>query len=268
MIKNIILLLGVMLVRLTAFGQDASEMTEGDSLELAPPKYGITIQLNSLNYDDINVGWFNVYNGSLDDHNLRHNSVSIGAIFNYNLNKETTLRLRLAATQISMEEYYDFTDDQGIFNDFSAVGQQGRFQIAPGIIWKFKPSRLEFYGGFELPVNLHGEFQLTEKRMQFASGGGNTMSHSILNTTLPKGFTAGIGAVGGFNYFINRNFSLGAEFSSALLYAKLSGETTAILTTVKPENRPPVIVNTRDENRGMTFNDNRFSISVSYWFSD
>lgn len=236
-----------------------------DTVIASPTKFGLTLQVNSLNYDDINVGWFNIYNSSLDDHTVRHNSYSVGAMAQYNLSLLTTLRLRVAATQLRMREYYDFIDEMEILSDVSVTGNQTRFAVAPGMVWKTDQNKIQFYGGFELPVNLHGEFKLVETRLQYDAGGTN-LTHSILETTIPKGFSAGVGAVGGFQYFLKRNITIGAEFSSALLYAKLSGETAATLTTVEPASREPVIVNTQDGNSGITFNDNRFSIGISYWF--
>ncbi len=236
-----------------------------DTVIASPAKFGLTLQVNSLNYDDIKVGWFNTYNSSLDDHTMRHNSYSIGAMAQYNLSTLTTIRLRVAVTQLKMNEYYDFIDEMEILSDVSVTGNQTRFAIAPGMVWKVNQNKMQFYGGFELPVNLHGEFKLMETRLQYDTGGSN-LTHSTLATTIPKGFSAGMGAIGGFQYFIKRNITIGAEFSSALLYAKLSGETAATLTTIEPVSREPVIVNTQDGNSGITFNDNRLSIGFSYWF--
>ncbi|QCR21700.1 hypothetical protein [Pontibacter sp. SGAir0037] len=270
--KNILLLLSFLLFIPVAYAQDDPQIIESTNTDQnitgdKPQKFGIAFQLNSLNYDDIKVGWFNSHNGSLDDHTLEQNSLSAGVIGYYNVSDETSLRLRLGATRISLKEYYDFTDDQGINSDFAATGIQTRVCIAPGVAWKFTQNKLQFYAGFEFPVTLHGEFALTESRIQYETGQSAMVAHTILRTVLPSGFSAGVGALGGFNYFLNKTFSVGAEFSSALLYAKLSGETTATLSTIKPENTSPVIINTQDGNKGVTFNDSRFSIGIAFWFS-
>lgn len=52
---------------------------------------------------------------------------------------------------------------------------------------------------------------------------------------------------------------------SSLLYARLSGETTNVVT----DNLDPNInqtTHTQDEDKGFTFYDQRFSINVSVWF--
>jgi hypothetical protein len=84
-------------------------------------------------------------------------------------------------------------------------------------------------------------------------------------TNLPNGYSFGFGAIMGFNYFPAKWFSLGAEFSPSLLYAKLSGKTTTVITSAVPSN-PTIIYYTQDEEKGFTFFDQRFSINLSVWF--
>jgi hypothetical protein len=195
---------------------------------------------------------------------LKHKTYAGGFLAIYNINTETTVRLRFGRTNFFIDEYKD-EYISGVQYVESNKGQQTKTQIAPGIIWKINSNKLVLFGGFELPVNLHGTFT-----MDYVFKGTDSLTGSLTGsgqqtTTLPGGHSFGIGALMGFNYFPAKWFSMGAEFSPSLLYAKLSGKTT----TVRNSSVPPVPTNTsytQDEDKGFTFYDQRFSINLSVWF--
>lgn len=121
------------------------------------------------------------------------------------------------------------------------------------------------YGGFELPINLHGKFTMHNTRVKSDMLTGDVLEYRSQTITIPSGYSFGLGAILGFNYFPVRSFSIGTEFSPSLLYAKLSGETTSVVTD---DLDPSVehISHTQDEEKGFTFYEQRFSIHVSVWF--
>ena len=140
---------------------------------------------------------------------------------------------------------------------FKTQIQQTKFHFAPGIIWKMNKNKFTLFGGFEAPVNLHGLFTLVRANYY----NGQMSSDGATKTTLPKGYSLGIGALIGFNYSPAKWYSIGAEFSPSLLYARLSGKTK----TVAPWLGPDTIV-TRDEDKGFTFYEQRCSLNLSVWF--
>lgn len=243
--KKSTLILCIILPSFFSFGQDK--------------KIGISLQVNSPSKDDISLGWFNIDGESIDDYNLIHKSYSTGLLANYNINDESTVRFRFGITKNFINEYRE-SYTGGVHNIESNKGQQTKLHFAPGIIWKMNKKKLDLFGGFEIPINLHGVFKMDYVFSQ-ADSTGNIISNGESITTLPKGYSVGIGAVIGFNYFPAKWFSLGAEFSPSLLYAKLSGKTT----TVSPLD-PTSIYYTQDEDKGFTFYEQRFSINLSVWF--
>ena len=227
-------------------------------------KFGFTLQVSSPSDDNVKLGWFNIDQESKDGYNLKHRSFAGGFLANYNINNETTLRLRFGITKYFIDEYGNINLN-GILYSISAKGKQNKIHFAPGIIWNMHMNKLNLFGGFELPINLHGEFTFDNISISKDSLTGNIISDRQIKTTLPKGNSFGIGAIMGFNYFPANWFSLGAEFSPSLLYAKLSGKTT----TISIDNLTPANSNTsytQDEDKGFTFYDQRFSINFSIWF--
>jgi hypothetical protein len=227
-------------------------------------KMGISLQLSSPSKDDINIGWYNIDRESIDGYNLEHRSYALGLLCSYNLKNEATLRLRLGFSRYYIDEYLK-TYDSGIIGRESAKGKQTKIHIAPGIIWKIKNNKFDFYGGFELPINLHGEFEMKHIYSNSESSTGNIINYGEQTITIPSGFSAGLGAVMGFNYYPATWLSFGAEFSPSLLYAKLSGKTTSVVL----DERDHTVYHTtytQDEEKGFTFYEQRFSINLSVWF--
>lgn len=225
-------------------------------------RFGITFQLNSPNPDDVNVNWFDIDNESLDDHSLFHKSYSVGVAAQYKVDDETTVRLRLGRTKTYVEEYpeemYDWLRDE--YTGYAVSGEQVKVQIAPALIWEMGSNRLKLFAGFELPINLHGEYEY--RTAGYALDGNRQLKQKDESSIfLPRGYSMGVGAVGGFSYRLMSFFSLGAEFSPSLLYARLSGKTR--MDVMDPHGRGYM---TLDENRGFTFYEQRFSVNLSYWF--
>lgn len=244
--KKIILVIFILQTSLYAFCQSEKDSTSSKLFsegvqpffDHGQKRLGFTIQISNPSRDEINIGWFNTGNESIDNFNLKQKSFSFGLLTNYDLNNETRIRFRFGVTRNFTEENRD---------PFFGKGQQTKLHFAPGIVWNINYSRINFYGGFEIPVNLHGEYTFTQ----------NYTSHSKL--TLPKGYSYGIGALMGFNYFPIKWLSVGAEFSPSLLYAKLSGRT---VTIVEGDTQTYI---THDEDKGITNFEQRFSIGISLW---
>lgn len=244
------LTLYILLTSLFSFGQDK--------------KFGITLQVSSPSKDDISLGWYNIDVESIDGYNLKHKSYAGGVLANYNVNDQTTIRLRFGMTKYFIDEYKDEYLG-GVRNVESNKGQQSKTHFAPGIIWKINKNKLDLFGGFEIPINLHGQFTMNWTYTNTDSLTGTVTNSGQQKTTLPKGHSFGVGALMGFNYFPAKWFSVGAEFSPSLLYAKLSGKTETVSISSVP-SASTTIYYTQDEEKGFTFYENRFSINLSVWF--
>ena len=254
--KKTTIFLCILLTSAFAFGQEKKVKQE--------KKFGITLQMNSPSKDDVSLGWYNIDFESIDDYKLKHNSFAGGLLVNYNINDETTLRLRYGMTKYSIEEYKN-KYQSGIFFVESNKGEQTKMQFAPGITWKMNKNKFSIFGGFELPINLHGEFSMNYVYKNTDSLTGKTTREGQLLINIPKGYSIGVGAIMGFNYFPAKHFSIGAEYSPSLLYAKLSGQTKSVTTSIYP-SLPTTTDYTEDEEKGFTFYEQRFSINLTVWF--
>ncbi len=262
--KKSILTLCILQMGILVFGQDKNEVPAitqtpenvSSTTVGVSKRFGVTLQLNSPSNDDIHVGWFNVDNESVDNYNLKHQSFSAGLVLNYKIQNETMLRFRFGVTSISIIESQ--TPDYPGENVNKTTGMQTKLHFAPGIVWQLSRNKFSLYGGLEIPINLHGKYTLT----QFVPIYSPNLMISKYVTTLPRGYSLGLGAILGFSYAPASWFSVGAEFSPSMLYAKLSGTTTIN----NPSNFTNVPYHTNDEDKGYTFYDQRFSINVSVWF--
>ncbi len=256
------------LVILSLVGLLAFKATAQDTLapkqEVKP--VGITLQISNPVEDEINIGWFNIDQESIDNYDLKRTSYAVGAVVQYNLNKETALRIRTGITRMSIEEYNPaLTIEAGTLIGESHTGRQTKLHLAPGIVWRVGQHKLSFLAGFELPVNLHGVFT-----SEYVSTITDTISGQVLHrgrsiTRLPKGYSFGVAALMGFAYQPLEWLSIGAEFSPALLYARLSGQTATGNDNQLPG--APIVTTpfTQDENKGFTFYQNRFSLNATFW---
>lgn len=220
-------------------------------------KFGITAQLSTPSYDDINIGWYNIDGESIDEYNLKRSSYSMGLIGNYQITEDVHIRLRLGYTRIGILEYsnYNLT---GVNFDESMDGNQNKLHIAPGGYWPVKFKKISFYGGFEIPINLHGAFTADYNYVQTDISTNDIIYQEQSTLVLPRGYSVGLGAIFGFNIKAVDWFSIGAEFSPSMLYARLSGETNW-------SDSNGASFNTQDENKGFGFYDQRFSLNLSLW---
>jgi hypothetical protein len=227
-------------------------------------KFGVTFQLSSPSKDDVKLGWYTIDTESIDGYNLKHKSYAMGVLFNYNIKDEAVIRLRLGMSKIYIDEYNKQYSNDVSFAE-STEGKQTKLHIAPGIAWKMNKDKFSLYGGFELPINLHGKFTMHNTRVRSSLLTGDLLEYNSQSITIPRGYSFGLGAILGFNYSLAKRFSVGAEFSPSLLYAKLSGETTSVSANeLDPSTQN--ISHTQDEDKGFTFYEQRFSINLSVWF--
>lgn len=227
-------------------------------------KIGVTLQVSSPSKDDVKLGWYTIDTESIDGYKLKHKSYATGVLFNYNIKEEAVLRLRLGMSKSYIDEYSKQYGDDISYVE-SSEGKQTKLHIAPGIAWKMNKDKFSLYGGFELPINLHGEFTMRNTKVRSDKLTGNVLDYSGYNITIPSGYSFGMGAILGFNYSLVKSFSVGAEFSPSLLYAKLSGETTTVVID-ELDSSIEHISHTQDEEKGFTFYEQRFSINLSVWF--
>ncbi|HEY9045372.1 MAG TPA: hypothetical protein VIN08_05730 [Ohtaekwangia sp.] len=204
---------------------------------------------------DTQVGWFDIDSESFDDYNVTNRSYAVGLIGTYPLSDHDGFRLRLNYTHIEIEEYHN-TVFQNISTKTSATGRQDKLTIAPGYVYMLGYKKLNFNVGFEVPFTLHGKYTLDiyDEQRDVTSGDPGTSGRTL--RTIPKGYAIGVAAISGFDFRLAKRFSIGAEFSPTLQYARLGGSTTT-------DNNGQPGVGTEDKLRGITFVEYRFSLCLS-----
>ena len=216
----------------------------------------LSLQLsNPINNNQ--VGWFEIDGESLDGFNVKNNSFAFGAVLAYNKSEQCSIRFRFGYTYLQMKEFGGYSN--GIIYDTTHVmGKQTQLSFAPGIIWKIGSNKFNLYGGCELPYTYYGEYKLDffNKQVDLASNTNTFFGQS--KTSIPSGFSFGVGALFGFTYNLHELFSIGAEFSPSLFFYSLGGQ-----THFYELSDPSMVYYSQDRNSGITGFQNRFSINLT-----
>ena len=153
---------------------------------------GLTFQINTPSKDDVRDGLYNKKNESIDDILLKHKSYSVGLLVNYKMQNQTILRFRFGVTRNLDEANFNFDHYYGIAIVVPGKGTQTKYHFAPGIVWIIIDSKTKFslYGGFEIPINLHGvesSYYLfyAGDTVAFAYNGGIPYAKVLNRETLP-----------------------------------------------------------------------------------
>lgn len=263
--RNNLLILCLCFNSIILFGQEQKKElpTKVAPREIDPiihmKKLGLTLQVSTPSRDDIRISWFNSSSNSINNSDLSHKSYAFGLLVSYKMNDQAILRFRFGLTHNLDEGHAYFVTFNGAPTNTTIRGKQTKYHFAPGIVWSLMDGMAKFnlYGGFEIPINLHGQYKFTENV-------ASTYDSYVLfkdEIILPKGYSMGVGAIFGFSYAPLDWCTVGAEFSPSLLYAKLSGKTK------ETNSFDPFFPNyTNDEDKGYTFYDQRLSLNLSVWF--
>lgn len=159
--------------------------------------------------------------------NKTNKSVSFSLTPSYLIMDDLLLRCEFGFTNIYLISHLNGENDsnataatQYLIKDDTL--QQKIFRFAPGIQWNFiHKKRMYAYCGFSVDY-----FHFTKSYWKDNLKSSNpTINPNYDRWTgeTKGGFAAGIGAFGGFNISPIKNFSIGAEFSTALVYYKIGG---------------------------------------------
>ncbi len=263
-VRYSLLIICLLMMSVIVYGQEQKEKMSIKQIEIGiqpvshEKRLGLTFQINTPSKDDVRDGLYNKKNESIDDILLKHKSYSVGLLVNYKMQNQTILRFRFGVTRNLDEANFNFDNYYGIAIVVPGKGTQTKYHFAPGIVWTIIDSKAKFslYGGFEIPINLHGQYKITENIIL-----ADNYAEPLFVTKLPKGYSLGVAAIFGLSYEPCNWFSAGVEFSPSLLYAKLSGKTTYYFNAFESSQ-----YHLNDEDKGYTFYDQRLSLNLSVWF--
>lgn len=181
-------------------------------------------------------------------------SYGIEARVNKQIKDGMHLRFSVGYTKINEGRERIFGENQKTL----IINKQNKLHLAPGIIWEKHTDKFFFFGGFEIPVNFHGEYRRslhTYYYNEMLEGWEKLDDDQLIYSS---GISLGIAPVFGFRHFFSNNFSVNAEFSNSLLYRNLGGAVTQFDNSL-------VQVQFRDESKGFTFFNQKISFGVGFW---
>ncbi len=199
----------------------------------------------------------------------RDKSLSYGLFSTLSLTENCFLRFNIGITTIHIISHSDSRDEIGYGQCIPCiVGEeeikQSRYYFNPAFGLKLDKKLFTFYGGLELPITIHGNYLYSAKETDYDINSSVTGKIDYL-TYAPGGFSLGIGGFAGFDFYLVKNFSFGATFSSALLYSKLGGR---IVTTYN-QTVPVSGTGTSSylfKTQGMNYSGGKISFNVTYQF--
>lgn len=236
MIKKIILLLVLIVFYNISFSQDVNKN-----------KWGCSFAINSV---EAQIGtplldtWGDATNNFRNAADFTDHSISLSIIPKYFISEDVVLRFEIGITNINMLHYWDsygasFPDPYTSHTIIINTIEQKINRYLPGIQWSFlKTKRIECYVGFSASYTHYSSMHYFNS---YAINGlpKDTVSFLDAQNDIAKGgFAAGIGSFAGFNVHLFKYISIGAEFSSSLLYYKIGGEFD--IETAAQFPKPPI----------------------------
>lgn len=229
----------------TAFAQHESMPTHFDDVKSS--KWGISVAYNDAK---VQMAFPNNAQLALDsDGNMtspgekRNKSFSASFIAKYYLNRQWLIRCEYGRTNINLTNH-DISSSVGgygspnymIWHD-TIIQNINRF--VPSIQFNFFSSKnIESYGGVNVQYIKYGNITRNERVEQRYIPTDSLAYTSTKKINIPNGYATGIGVFAGFNVFVQKHISLGAEFSSGLLYYNVGGISSQIIINQYPSPTP------------------------------
>ena len=196
-------------------------------------KWGCAIVINStgpqINEPEWN-SWGYAKGNFFNYGDIKNKSISLSLIPKYHISNDKLIRLELGLTKVNLQSKVDSYFESSVKpppSSHTVINQsikQNILRFIPGIEWTFlNKSKIKSYCGLSLAYLNYGNMSYHDL-YEIRKLDGDTLQVSIDdNMVAPGGFATGAGAFAGFNIGIIKNVSIGAEFSSLLLYYKLGG---------------------------------------------
>jgi hypothetical protein len=246
--KKTIFIFIVMILSIPVFGQNN--------------RFLISLQISNPS-DQIYKEWFDM-SSYLEKNNIEHKSYCWGILLGYMIEDETELRINFSIMRNHSEG--GKTSKLINFNLNTTTDEiQTNISLAAGIVWTLNKNKITFSAGFEFPINFYGKYTYEELLKRTDPNTGTVLDYNQSKDIFPASYSFGTGAILGFKYFPFKYFSIGAEYSPSLLYAKLSGERTQIYINKIVDNLT-FTDSIQYDDEGFCFFDQRFSISLDIWF--
>jgi len=200
-------------------------------------------------------------------------SFSLSVIPKYFINEDWLIRFEYGITQIDLKNFYTINSYTAPFPptlyqiNYDTVKQKINRYVAGVQFNFFKNKKIESYGGVNFPYIKY--YQISRNSYsETRNATTDTLTSKTINfRNIPGGYAAGLGVFAGFNVYVFKYLSLGAEFSSAIMYYKVGGESIQISYFQAPPNAPlettTVIYN--ESYKGIRFTKILASFNLTLW---
>lgn len=201
-------------------------------------------------------------------------SFSLSIAPKYFINDDWLIRFEYGMAKIDLKNYSTSVGFGAAATTSRTIGydtvKQTINRFVLGIQWNFfSNKKIESYGGLTLPYIKYGDITRNSY-----SEGRNIATDTLISwnrshTNVPGGYAFGLGVFAGFNVYVIKHLSFGAEFSSALLHYNVGGESSAeasYQSMTKP--LPPITTGgfTNPESyKGIRFAKIFSSFNITFW---
>ena len=172
--------------------------------------------------------WGSIFNSG----NRKDNSLSLSITPKYFINENILVRFEFGWAKIDLKNFVtttsstSFTPTSNYQLTYDTLGQKA-YRYVPGIEWVcYKKKNIGLYCGFLIPIIKYSDITRTQYTEQRNVSTDTLTYWNKQQVNIPGGFAVGTGSLLGFDIYFGKYISLGAEFSSALLYYKVGGEVT------------------------------------------
>lgn len=219
-----LLLTTTFLILFTSFSFSQTDTGKVKTKEI---RWDVSVSMNSVEAqigDPLITSWDWAYQNLVVFGNRTDRSLSFSIIPKYSIRDNVRLRCEVGLTNIYLTSHYNGINNyntnfpNNLIKDDTI--QQKMLRFSPGFEWSFiKKKIIESYCGFSANYISYGKMYWKDNLKDNTA----PSDYDRWTGTTQGGFAAGIGAFAGFNIYCCKCISIGAEFSSALLYYKIGG---------------------------------------------
>ncbi len=195
-------------------------------------KWGFALAINSV---EAQVGepewesWGYAAGNFKNFGDITNKSISLSITPKYFISNDILLRFEFGITKINMTSYHDANAHLVSNNPTSTIIinqniEQNIYRYIPSVQWNFMRKKfIESFCGITASYLKYTDMNYHNLYESISLPNDSIMEGFDDKATATGGFAIGVGAFAGFNIYLQKHISLGAEFSSALLYKKIGG---------------------------------------------
>lgn len=186
---------------------------------------------NNKNYNPFGDQWNeekDLYSGP--NLSVKDRSFSAGVMYHRYYKENLAFRVRAGIVRTSIKSSWTYSDASFVYQ-YTASKTQHDFYIAPGATVIFSVPRFNYFAGVEVPVTVHGPASVRKYYAYSLMSSGEQKSSTEVTGKYNNGWTAGVGAFGGFAVKVYRNITFGPEAGFAFTYSN-HGNRGEFTTTV------------------------------------